>query len=45
VVDAWGVQMTIVVAGGLEALFSIWMLGVPFWRHFKFSPDDCPETT
>ena len=45
VVDAWGVQTTIVLAGGLEALFSIWMLSVPSWRHFKFSPDDCPETT
>ena len=45
VVDVWGVQATIIMAGGLEALFSIWMLSVPFWRNFKFSPDDCPEAT
>ena len=43
VVDSLGVQATIIMAGGLEALFSIWMLSVPFWRNFRFTPDDCPE--
>ena len=38
-----GSQATIIMAGGLEALFSIWMLSVPFWRNFRFTPDDCPE--
>ena len=43
VVDSLGVQATIIMAGGLEALFSIWMLSVPFWRNFRFTPDDCLE--
>lgn len=43
VVDSLGVQATIIMAGGLEALFSIWMLSVPFWRNFRFTPDDRPE--
>ncbi|WP_412251455.1 hypothetical protein [Akkermansia sp.] len=43
VVESLGVQATIIMAGGLEALFSIWMLSVPFWRNFRFTPDDCPE--
>uniref|UniRef100_UPI0025D204BC MFS transporter n=1 Tax=uncultured Akkermansia sp. TaxID=512294 RepID=UPI0025D204BC len=45
VVDAWGVSTTIIMAGGLEALFSVWMLGVPFWRNFRFSPEESPGTT
>lgn len=42
VVDWWGAQTAIMAAGGLEVLFSLWMLSVPFWRHFRFSPDDGP---
>jgi predicted MFS family arabinose efflux permease len=38
VVDNVGVSATIMMAGGLEALCSIGMLCVPFWRQFKFSP-------
>ena len=45
VVDAWGVSTTIIMAGGLEALFSVWMLSVPFWRNFRFSPEESPGTT
>ncbi len=38
IVDMLGSQATIIIAGGSEALFSLWMLAIPFWRHFRFSP-------
>ncbi len=38
VVDLWGAQTTIILAGGSEALLSVWMLSIPFWRQFRFSP-------
>lgn len=41
-VDTLGVQTTIIMAGGLEALLSIWMLNIPFWRNFQFTPDENP---
>lgn len=39
VIDALGVSLTIITAGGLEAVLSILMLSVPFWRNFRFAPE------